>query len=352
MDDGTLSPRLILGRARPHRGVSRSELSRGVEEVFRVVRRIDGRRVHLASRRFSLTARDGGLLTVGTSVRLRLVAISPQLRFHVVGDQNAEPFPGGNTVRAFLERSGIPTDADANLIARAIVTSQRALTDFFVRAARRLWNNLRVRAAASERRRTARAIVELVDRGLGYDEAEQMEDLFTFVGWSAGSFFDENRPRDDAPQPADPSEERTIGAYLRRATAHPNDLLQLVNALRPSTEVHWVQIPIAARRGDVTVDALLRIAWNTTTNRPERAILTVAPRSGATTWFQWRLPDAALDRVAIDENEEKNDANRYIGLVRRFISSLHSAVEPRTMGGDGFDLDEPTVPPGGVDHYG
>lgn len=346
MDDGTLSAALALGRARLKNGVVPSELRLGATETFRVVRRVGSGRVRLASARFSLTAQDGGLLAVGTRVRLRLLSLSPQIRFQVADDSSFTTDRA--LVKAFLLEHRMAETPAVVMLAQTIVLSRRPLTAPLLRAALRLWRMLRLGEEDSGKR-YARAVVEAADRTLGSGHLDDvsLSAIASYVEWRA-NLGSRSRSQPDHPAANVDTAVSEMGEYLRRSTELPNDIVQLANALEPSGDVHWIEIPVGARRGSDSVSAIVRVAWNTRAGRAERAVVVAVSERWGPFWFQFDLPNAVL--TAVGRSEE--GAKAADGELRRFIASLHSTAEPRTMEGDGFDLEAPSISPGELDRYG
>jgi hypothetical protein len=353
VDRATPHIEFSVTRARVRANVDRAALQVGAVESFRVGRRIDATHVRLLSSRFTIVARDGGALTADSTVRLRLVAVRPTITFHLVAD--GRPVDASRSIaHAAARNAGFTDTADARVFPEVIVTSHRVLTASLLRLAARLWSRVRdlpsIRTFIEKgaRRRVVRSIVELADREIVGDESGEAT-----IGWMTIAIPDFSRwsdSRDD--RSAQPRPVRSIGEYLRRATGKPSELVQLTNVLRPTSDIHWIHIPIGATRGTAGTRALLRVAWNTRSNRSVRAVLVVESEMGAGTWFEFSLPDAKLTRVATETGRDAETDSRYLTRLRRLIASLHSDAEPRTMGGDGFDLREPSVEPGALERYG
>lgn len=342
MNEGTLSSVLKLGVAQARLGVDDSRLRVGAVETFRVEQRIDAGTVRLLSRRFSLVARDNGLLSAGSTVRLRLAALSPQIQFQLMTRFGTEI--SGRDVEFFLTQNGVPVSLESIILAQMIVTSQRVLTPERIRAALRLWSRIGSDKALDDR--TARLVVELADRGILDPDDDQSFGLLAYLSslyGERGSGFDTGDSSTDDAQKRDSE----IGSYLKRSTAEPDNILQLANAIAPSGDLHWVHIPIAAQRGGTRVDAVLRVAWNVHRRRADRAVLVASTVDGEKMWFQINLPSGELFDVAYSGELAAEMRN----LLTKTIASLHSSVEPRTMEGDGFDLEKPLIPPGSLDSY-
>ena|GEM_PF-5156748 len=343
MNEGPVSSVLKLQSVRVNTGVRTTTLEPGDIETFRVAHRNSVGRVRLVSARFTVTARDGGLLTVGDLVRLRLVSSAPRVRF-----QLERPLSTAGTTRdipSFLRAAGFPVDRGTTILAETIIRSGRALSAELIRAARTIWKRLRRGDPIDSRE--ARIRVEMADRGIGSADERAIAALAPYL-WGFGD-TDTRHGRDESTQRND-SGTGTLEEYLRRETDKPDSIVQLMNALAPTGDHHWVTIPIAATRGTSRVEAVLRVSWNLRSGRAERAIVYAGAEDGddQELVFEIDLPSATIRKARF--RTEVSPAS--IRTLQGFLSSLHSEAEPSTMVGDGFDLDETTFTPGSLDRYG
>lgn len=308
-------------------------------EVFRVAERTQSGLVRLLSSRFSVTARDGGILSVGDVVRLRLIAVTPRMRFRLETAQGQTD--DRRDIPAFLRHGSFPVDHLSITLAETVVRSGRTLTEGLLKAARLLAT--RTYRDRSIDRRDARIIVELADRGIVDIDQTAVTALMSFDQRSR----DREDHRDRESTQGD-GEELSLKQYILRSTADPDNLVQLMNALAPSGDRHWVQIPMAVRRGETRIEAVLRVAWNVRSKKVERIVLQTDAAYSGTVTFDLSVPKAVLRRV----NYEDSASPETVRALQEFVSSLHSEAELSTMETDGFDLQESMFMPGSLDEYG
>ncbi len=337
MDVRPAASELRLGRITLQSGVSPNALRPGVVESFTVSRRLNQLQIQLTSARFTIIARDDGLLEKGSSVRLRLETVSPTIRFKLV----SEHVEREGSIVASLRQWGYAESPAVVQLAQVLASSGRALSRETIDAVVRLFR--RLRTPVDTKRSRARALVEVADRGIGAYEVVGAS-VAALVEWlsAGGSGYERNDDRNSEPeQSAD-----EIATVLRRATKQPRDPLQLLNVLLPRSPLHWIHIPIGAIRGSTRVDATLRIAWDVKKQQTVRAVLVVGGTQTDEMIFEIGLPDAIVRAVSPQPGAGDREA------LEELLASLHSSAEPRTIDHDGIDLEPVSLPIDGFERYG
>lgn len=289
-------------------------------------------------------------IPVGTTVRLLVVATTPQLRLKLLPDSvpsalmsNAASSSGA---RHAVSALGLNHGGGVEELVRALINSQRELSPELVR---RLAERIGQDVPQRLRKRRARALVELADREMDTDEdsdyEHQLISLLSDGRWSSGGRGDRREHRDRS-APRQPL--TSLQTFLRRATPAPGHALQLFNHLRSTGDLQWVVVPVGARQSEASTIGTLRVGIDHLNHTPKAATLALGVGLGVW-WFSWEIGG---DGARLTAWEAAGDAPQIPeSLLARMGGRGHTGIN-RYQNGDGFSGTSSEVNKLGVDEYG
>ncbi|MEX2443697.1 MAG: hypothetical protein WD492_08845 [Alkalispirochaeta sp.] len=286
----------------------------------------------------------------GKSVRLLVLSTTPQLRLKLLPDSLPAGLSVGRTssspARQILNALGLHRIDGADEVVRALINSQRELSPEMVRMLSiRLGRDLSDRS----RHRRARVVVELADREIDLDKEEDhrggLIPPFTDGRWDGDGRSGNYRSRKGS---TDHKQSTRLRAYLSRTTSSPSHALQLFNHLKSSGDLHWVVIPIGARRAKYATNGTLRVGIDQTDHTPREATLALGVGSGVW-WFSWTIGNGSVRLVSCETDK---DAPRIPESLLARISGRGHTNTDQYKNGDGFSGTSSEVNKLGVDEYG
>ncbi|MFO8043977.1 MAG: hypothetical protein R6U25_12300 [Alkalispirochaeta sp.] len=289
-------------------------------------------------------------IPVGTTVRLLVVATTPQLRLKLLPDSLPLTTTGdsgsSSGSRHAMSALGLNRSVGVEELVRALINSHRELSPELVRRlAGRIGQDLPQRL----RQRRARVLVELADREMEpdgeSDSGEELISLLTDGRWSSGGHGDRRQPGE---RPASHQRLTSLQSFLSRATATPSHSLQLFNYLRSTGDLHWVVVPVGARQSESSTTGTLRVGIDRRNQTPKEATLALSVGSGVW-WFSWKM---GADGARLSAWEVEGDAPQIPESLLARMGGRRHTNSNRYQNGDGFSGTSSEVNKLGVDEYG
>ena len=286
----------------------------------------------------------------GSEVQFKILSTHPRLHLHMLSqitDSHGETVSSSLAAR-FLSAAGVSRQAGD--LAQAFVTTLRTLSPPLLRLLAPVFERLLAGRTMSprERRRLARAVLELGDRGMRVDGEGQEDPEAGFLAQLTG-LVPFQSGNDSTPQEEQGEESRDqIASYLRRAVKKADSPVQLFNYLSDHGELHWIVVPVGVRRGTAGTSGSLRVGLHRGSGAPQRAALHLAVGGGAW-WFHWTFSGGMPSLSAAWEEESPVAIPE--SLLARLGGTGHT-VGRSEYHDDGFDLGAGVDPGEGVDAYG